>query len=77
MIGLNTIFVVVVLLLVFYGVRAVRSSMLSRENNLLKLCHGDQEQVDRLIALEQRRNSKLSRRQAARAAIYAYRRDNR
>ncbi|MEO1037716.1 MAG: hypothetical protein AAFX44_19320 [Pseudomonadota bacterium] len=46
-------------------------------DELYRLCNGDKEQMERLIALEMARNDELSREQAAAAAVYAYKRDNR
>ena len=49
----------------------------SAEKKLSKLCFGDAAQVDRLVAQEQRRDPRLNRAQAVRAAIESHRRDNR
>ena len=49
----------------------------SAEKKLAKLCFGDAAQVDRLVAREQKRNPRLTRAQAVRAALESYRRDNR
>lgn len=49
----------------------------SAEKQLAKLCFGDTAQVERLVAQEQRRDPRLNRAQAVRAAIESYKRDNR
>lgn len=47
------------------------------EKKLRKLCRGDDAQMSRLIAHEQQRNRKLSRKKAIKAAIQSVRRDSR
>ena len=47
------------------------------ESELLQLCRGDKNVLERLIALEQDRTPGQSRVEAAKAASYAIRRDNR
>ena len=54
-----------------------RASRADPEAELLKLCHGDAAQRDRLIELERRRAPDLPRREAALRAIETRRRDNR
>lgn len=47
------------------------------ERELLKLCQGDTDMLERLIAYEQKRTPGQSREEAAKAASYAIRRDSR
>lgn len=47
------------------------------ESELLKLCNGDSEMLERLIAFEQDRTPGQGRAEAAKAASYAIRRDRR
>lgn len=47
------------------------------EAELLKLCHGSRDTLERLIAFEQSRTPDQTREEAAKAASYAIRRDNR
>ena len=46
------------------------------EANLLQLCNGDRQMLERLIAFEQDRTLGQSREEAAKAAAFAIRRDN-
>lgn len=45
------------------------------EDELIRLCHGDQAKVDRLIGLERKRSPNISRSEAARRAAQSIRRD--
>ena len=47
------------------------------EAELLGLCQGDADMLERLIAFEQKRTVGQNREEAAKAASYAIRRDNR
>ena len=47
------------------------------QDELLRLCRGDQGQADRLLALEQDRRPALTAEAAAKAAVYSLKRDNR
>lgn len=47
------------------------------EVDLLRICHGDQAQFERLVCHEQERDPTLSRQEAIEDALYRYRRDNR
>lgn len=47
------------------------------EEALLRACHGDREQMDRLVMREADRAPGITRAQAIRRALEAYRRDNR
>jgi hypothetical protein len=77
MFGSYVFVVAIVVLILYLLIRATRGENKSAERDLLQRCMGDKSQVDRLIALEQRRNNGLSREQAALAAIQSHRRDNR
>jgi hypothetical protein len=54
-----------------------RRRSVGAERELLQLCHGDKEQMNRLIALELRKAPSLSRCAAAKQAIHSLRRDRR
>lgn len=49
----------------------------AQETELLQLCHGDRDQMERLIALERRKNPAHSRGEAIAQAVYSLRRDKR
>jgi hypothetical protein len=49
----------------------------SSEEDLLRLCHGDRAQMERLIALETRNAPDLPRSAAVARAAYSLRRDSR
>jgi hypothetical protein len=49
----------------------------SAEARLLQVCQGNRDQMERLILAELRRNTTLSRTEAADRALERYRRDNR
>lgn len=71
--GLILVFIVVA----FWLGPSVFGSRKSFEDELILLCRGDRSQLERLIALEQKRHSGWSRERAAKAAIYSLKRDNR
>ncbi len=66
--------VVVLLVLVFRG-RATTSEKNDDETELRHLCHGDGAQMERLIAMEQRKVPGSSRSAAVAKAIHSMRRD--
>ncbi len=47
------------------------------EADLLRICHGDKVQFERLVTYAQRRNPGISRQVAIEHAVYWYQRDNR
>jgi len=53
-----------------------RGSRRSGEARLLRVCHGDAEQAERLIRGETTRSPGISRAEAAARAVERYRRDN-
>ena len=48
----------------------------AEEKTLLLVCRGDPEQMERLIAFEEKRRPGMSRKQAARAALDRYKHDH-
>ena len=75
--GVPLLAVIIALIAIVYAL--VRNWIRRRraESELLKLCHGDQRVLERLIAFEQDRTPGQSREEAAKAASHAIRRDNR
>lgn len=69
--------VVVLVLLAFRYTQSNQDNNDGAEKELFRLCRGDKEMVERLIALEKRRGKIQSRRRAAKAAVYSFKRDNR
>ena len=57
--------------------QAAKGSGSTDTDELYRICRGDEEKVERLIGAEQKRNPKLNRAQAVKAAVYSYKRDNR
>lgn len=49
----------------------------SAEARLLRICQGNRDQADRLIAAELQRNATISRDEAASRAVQRHQRDNR
>lgn len=74
--GLGIAFVILFLALYFYQ-KATSSGTQSSEEELFRLCRGDRQMLERLIALEQSRGKASSREMAAKAAVYSFKRDNR
>ena len=76
---LITIFFILLAIIAFFLL--IRSSANTKvgnnEQKLVKRCYGDTEQAERLINLEKRRNPRLSRDMAAKAAVESLLRDNR
>lgn len=68
---------IVVLLAVAYALVRNRFRRKKAELELLNLCHGDVDMLERLIEFEQERTPGQSRAAAAKAASYAIRRDRR
>ena len=64
---------IVILLLCVVRMGGARATVDAR---LLSACLGDRDQAERLIALEMRRNSTLSRREATSMALARIQRDN-
>lgn len=74
---LMLVFFVAVVIGVFLWVRARSGGAQDGEALLLRICRGNQEQADRLIAGEMSRAPGISRQEAARRAAERYQRDNR
>lgn len=55
--------------------KKAKVEVFSDEDELIRLCHGDQEKADRLIGLERKRSPNISRSDAARRAAQSIRRD--
>lgn len=72
----GAVFVVLILLAIRYGL-ATQGKKADAEKELFRLCRGDKEMVERLIALEISRGNNKSRERAAKAAAYSFKRDNR
>jgi len=70
-----TIIAVIAILIIVFAVRSHKRGSPSAEGELLRLCRGDREQVDRLIAHERNRDSNISREKAIKDAIRSLRRD--
>lgn len=69
--------VVVLALLAFRYRQSNQGQNESAEKELYRLCRGDKEMVERLIALEEGSGGNKSRAHAAKAAVYSFKRDNR
>jgi hypothetical protein len=70
------IVLVVIIVLIQRGNRRTVSGLASStELQLLRMCLGDREQVERLIAAELREHPEISRSEAVRRAAYSVRRD--
>jgi hypothetical protein len=65
------------LLRLLFGRRGkkAKAEVFGSEDELIRLCHGDEDKADRLIALERTRAPNLSRSEAARRACDSIRRD--
>lgn len=76
---METLVVVIVILAMVVAVLWARRGQASRrpEAVLLRICHGNEEQAERLIAGEMARTPGLPRDEAARRAVARYERDNR
>ena len=75
--GVPVIALIVALSAVIYAVLRNWISRRRAEAELRRLCHGDAEMLERLVAFENDRTPGQSREEAAQAASYALRRDNR
>jgi hypothetical protein len=62
---------------VIFLLRNAGDSGSAREKELFKLCRGDREMMERLIAHEEQRKKGRSRNAAIKAAIQSLQRDNR
>ena len=62
---------------IIFLVRKSAGSAEPRESELYKLCRGDREMMERLIAYEEKRGKGRSREAAITAAIDSLKRDNR
>ena len=62
---------------VIFLLRNAGDSESAREKELFKLCRGDREMMERLIAHEEQRKKGRSRNAAIKAAIQSLQRDNR
>jgi hypothetical protein len=72
------ILVIVACVLLFVLLRGARStSAADSEDELMRLCLGNREQAERLMALEARNAPGVARAEAARRAVRAFRRDQR
>ena len=76
MFGLKIFFMVALIGLAVFGLIAFLRPGNKEQKALLVRCRNDQEQANRLIAHEIKRNPKLDRNAAARAALQSSRRDN-
>lgn len=56
--------------------RRSTTRVVSADDALLRACHGDRERADRLVMLEADREPGITRAEATRRALAAYRRDN-
>ena len=75
----NTSLAIVALVIVIVLIVWMRRGQSSRrpEAVLLRICHGNQEQAERLIGGEMERTPGLPRAEAAARAVARYQRDNR